>query len=183
MRNISKILMCLLVGTSLASCTGSAKWMEKTDQDTVNSYIEKRINSGKYDLEGLCDRVRKVEFKVAEEPSNLTYVANARKGRRAFEQIAEKRGSDVKCPKPTAEELRAHYYHADRMRADRKKAAKSLGEAAKSFSCAAMGGCSNPSAASSSNSGRLDELERKQKEDKFWRDYNCPNDMWRKGYC
>ena len=39
------------------------------------------------------------------------------------------------------------------------------------------------SAASSSNNGRLDELERKQKEDKFWRDYNCPNAAWRKGYC
>ena len=30
---------------------------------------------------------------------------------------------------------------------------------------------------------RLDELERKQREDAMWKSFNCSNAAWRKGYC
>lgn len=179
MRNISKILMCLLIGASVASCTGSPAWMANKDQATINTYIEKRIDSGKYDLQGLCDRVRRADFRSGERPSNVTLAANARKARLAFEQIADKRGSNVKCPKPTADELRVHIYDAERMRALRDEAFDSVGKAA----AAAMGYRGSSSSTSSSSTERLDELERKQKEDKFWRDYDCSNAAWRKGYC
>ena len=183
MRNISKILMCLLVGTSLASCTGSTIWLSKQEQSTVNSYLEKRVNDGKYDLQGLCDRIREAEFHSAASPSNVTFASTARKTRKAFEFIAEKKRSDVKCPEPTANEIRVHLYRAERMSADRKKAFEGLGQALGAGAAAAMGYKGGSSSTRSSNSDRLDELERKQKEDKFWREYNCPNDMWRKGYC
>jgi len=30
---------------------------------------------------------------------------------------------------------------------------------------------------------QLDEIERKQREDAMWKDFNCSNAAWRKGYC
>lgn len=183
MPNKLKILTFFLVGIMLSSCAGGGLWYKK-DQAVVNAYFEKQINEGKMDFGDLCDHVRENEFDLAKDPSSTMYSRMARKSRRAYEQISEKkRGSDYKCPEPTATEIRTHLYRAERMRADRKEASKSLGEAAKALTCAAMGGCLDPSTRSSSNNGRLEELERKQKEDKFWREYNCPNDMWRKGYC
>jgi len=175
----SKLPMFVLIGFVLSSCTGGAMWMAKKDQETVNSYIEKRIDTGKYDLEGLCDRVRKAEFKSAANPSRVNRAAQARKARRAFEQISQKRGSDVKCPKITADELRVYLHRAERMQADREEAIDALGKVA----AGAMGYGGKSSGNSSYNSERLEELERKQKEDKFWRDYDCSNAQWRKGYC
>lgn len=166
----------------LSSCAGGGLWYKK-DQAVVNAHFEKRINEGKMDFGDLCDHVRENEFDLAKNPSSTMYSRMARKSRRAFEQLAEKKGSDVQCPEPTANEIRVYLYRAERMSADRKKAFEGLGQALGAGAAAAMGGSGSSSSTSSSNSDRLDELERKQKEDKFWREYNCPNDMWRKGYC
>lgn len=71
--------MCLFVSFMIASCTGSPRWIEKQDQETVTSYVDQRINAGRYDLEGLCDRVRKAGFLLAEDPADIYMAATARK--------------------------------------------------------------------------------------------------------
>ena len=145
MRNISKILMCLLIGASFASCTGSAYWVRNANQNTVNSYFEERVNNGRDDLEDLCDSVRKSEFDSAEDPASRFYASMARKKRKAFEFIAEKKGSDVECQKPTADEISAHLYSVSR------RAARAA------------------SRRSSANSERLDALEAEQRRESYRR--------------
>jgi hypothetical protein len=179
----SKLPIFVLIGVVLSSCSGSRAWVAKKDQASVNAYVESRIDAGKYDLQGFCDRVREAEFMAAERPSNVTDAAAARKARLAYEQISQKRGNEAKCPEITANELRVHLYRAERMKEDRKRAFQALGKAAGAGVSAAMGGGGSSTTTNSSYNERLEELERKEREEKMRRDANCSNAMWRKGYC
>ena len=175
LKNLSLIFICL----ALASCggPGTISWIAKQPQGEVNNYIQNRIDAGRYDLAGVCDRVREIEFELAEDPSDLDLAAAARKARAAHGAILRKKGLDQNCLEPSSSEKAAHIANENRKQAQFRAAMQGLSSAVKSTTDAYTKSINNQSNYNADN--RIRELER----DKMNRELNCSNSAWRKGLC